>query len=136
MFNVVLFVDSNKTRKSKVKLKRPIRFMNKTSLKTPKGQSENVNQRSDNTMEGQTIQWKDRQFNGRTDNTMAKINKKTKGKTMIYKTFNRKLKIEQKPKTSIINLTCFVLEFSIHSSHDMPEILLTVCVKHQPINLF
>jgi hypothetical protein len=70
MFNVVLFVDSNKTRKSKVKLKRPIRFMNKTSLKTPKGQSENVNQRSDNTMEGQTIQWKDRQYNGRTDNTM------------------------------------------------------------------
>jgi hypothetical protein len=43
------------------------------------------NGRTDNTMEGQTIQWKDRQFNGRTDNTMAKIDKKTKGKTMIYK---------------------------------------------------
>ena len=43
--------------------------MNKTSLKTPKGQSETVNRR-------------------RTDNTMAKI-KKTKEQTMMCKALHR-----------------------------------------------
>jgi hypothetical protein len=33
------------------------------------------NGRADNTMEGQTIQWKGRQYNGRADNTIAKKKK-------------------------------------------------------------
>jgi hypothetical protein len=49
----------------------------KKSLRIPKGSSEAVNQRSDNTM------------------AKSKKNKRTNNETVIYKTLDRKLKIKQ-----------------------------------------
>jgi hypothetical protein len=41
------------------------------------------NGRTDNTMEGQTIQWKGRQYNGRTDNTVRyQMGKAEEGQTI------------------------------------------------------
>jgi hypothetical protein len=75
-------------------------------------------------MEGQTIQWKGRQYNGRADNTMegqtiqwkgrqyhCQKEKGQKGETTIYKALHRKLKIEQhEPHNKLTPFVIYVHE--------------------------